>query len=85
MFKWWHRFTAQADHKTYVRGYDYAVGTLLRGEKTEDQLLRETETTLGPGDYELGMRAGISDLKCRETRIRMSTIIQHALQPNPKE
>ena len=63
MFKWWPRRRQRAVKNRFNSGYNYAVGELLRGDKTEGQLEVECDCQFDYGDFERGMVAGMRQLR----------------------
>ena len=68
IFKWWAKRKERASKSRFNSGYDYAVGALLRGDYTEEQLEIQADCQFDRGDYERGMNAGLRALHNLKTK-----------------
>ena len=63
IFAWLERRREASRQRRWQRGYDYASGSLLRGEKHKLEI--EVDNPFDPNEFEDGMRAALLDWRFR--------------------
>lgn len=65
MFKWWTKRKQRRAKSRFNDGFDYAVGALLRGDQTEEELEIQADDIFDGDEFDDGMLEGLRVLRTK--------------------